>query len=287
MKKLNKKKIKWIVSEVTKREKGVWSIAQTQNITKQHAYKVYRKYHNNPEPKLLPCGRKPTPISEQERMIVKQTYAEFQVGATMIEQILDEKGIHINHNRIHRIMLEEGIAKKEPKKSRRRSWVRYERKHSNSLWHADWFQYKFKDCLLIIDDASRFIVHCKEYPDAQIDKSCNGFLEAIKEWGIPKQFMTDHGSNFVTIEVVGMEKGDSQLTKLLKSYKTKHIRARVKHPQSNGKAERAVGTMKQLWEKLGSLDKAVKHYNYKRPHRSLTNGKLRTPYQAFIEKSRK
>ena len=79
MKKLNKKKIKWIVSEVTKREKGVWTIAQTQNITKQHAYKVYNIYKNNPEPKLLSCGRKPTPISEQERMQVKNTYEEFQL----------------------------------------------------------------------------------------------------------------------------------------------------------------------------------------------------------------
>jgi len=220
-------------------------------------------------------------------MIVKQTYQEFQVGATMIEQILDEKGIHINHNRIHRIMLEEGLAKKEPHKSRRRSWVRYERKHSNSLSHADWFQYKFKDCLLIIDDASRLLTHCKEYPDAKIDKSCNGFLEAIKEWGIPKQLMTDHGSNFISNEREDCKTGDSQFTELLKSYSVKHIKARVKHPQSNGKAERAVGTIKQLWDKFGSLDKAVKHYNFKRPHRSLTNGKLRTPYQAFLEKSRK
>lgn len=286
MKKLNKKKIKWIVSEVTKREKGVWSIAQAQRITKQHAYRVYNKFKDGREPKLLLCGRKPTPINEQERMIVKQAYEEFQVGATMIEQILDEKGVHINHNRIHRIMLEEGLAKKEPHKSRRRSWVRYERKHSNSLWHADWFQYKFRDCLLIIDDASRLIVHCKEYPDAKIDKSCNGVIEAIKEYGKPKQLMTDHGSNFVTVEVEGMKKGESQFTELLRSYGIKHIKARVKHPQSNGKAERAVGTIKRLWDKFGSLEKAVKHYNYKRPHRSLTNGKLRTPYQAFLEKQR-
>jgi len=64
MKKLNKKKIKWIVQEVTKRNKGVWSIAQAQRITKQHAYRVYNKFRNGKEPELLLCGRKPTPISE-------------------------------------------------------------------------------------------------------------------------------------------------------------------------------------------------------------------------------
>ena len=98
--------------------------------------------------------------------------------------------------------------------------------------------------------------------------------------------MTDHGSNFVTVEVEGIKKGESQFTELLKSYGIKHIKARVKHPQSNGKAERAVGTIKHL-DYLGNLDKAVKLYNFTRPHMSLTNKKLRTPYRAFLDKQRK
>jgi len=52
------------------------------------------------------------------------------------------------------------------------------------------------------------------------------------------------------------------------------------------KAERAFGTIKHL-DYLGNLDKAVKLYNFIRPHRSLTNEKIRTPYQAFLEKARK
>jgi len=286
MKKLNQKKIKWIIKEVTKREKGVWTIAQTQNITKQHAYRVCKKYKYIEEPKLLPCGRKPNPISDEEKKLVIDTFKEFQVGATMIEQILDEKGIHINHNRIHRILLEEGLAKQELRKKNRRKWVRYERKHSLSLGHGDWFEFKGKNVLLIIDDASRFIPHCKEYKRDTMESSMNGFENSLK-FGIWKQFMTDHGSNFVSNEQERKKFSESLFTELLRSYGTKHIKSRVKHPQSNGKAERAIGTIKRLWNAFGSLEKAVKHYNYKRPHRSLTNGKLRTPYQAFLEKMRK
>jgi len=175
MKKLNKRKIRWIVQEVERRDTGLYTIAKTQNITPQHVCKVYRKFRNK-EPEFLPCGRKPKQITEEERKLVKQAYEKFHAGATTIEQILDEKGKHMNHNRIHKIMLEEGLARKEPKKSRRRKWVRYERKHSNSLWHADWFEHKGKHCLLIIDDASRFIPLCKEYPNEKIDKSCEGFV---------------------------------------------------------------------------------------------------------------
>ena len=272
MKKLNQKKIKWIIKEVTKRDQGVWTIAQTQDISPRHARRVYKKYKHVDEPKLLSCGRKPNPINEEERKLVIDTFNEFQVGATMIEQILDERGIHINHNRIHRIMLEEGLAKQEQRKKNRRKWVRYERKHSNSLWHTDWFEYKGKQCIIFIDDASRFIPSYGEFGNANTDNSLKVFKQGLK-YGIPKQVMSDHGTQF-----------ENQFMEGLKEVGSKHIKARVKHPQSNGKAERVIQTIKKLWKVFGSLDEVIKHYNYKRPHRSLTNGKLRTPYKAFLEK---
>jgi hypothetical protein len=39
---------------------------------------------------------------------------------------------------------EEGMAMDEYNKKKQRKWVRYERKHSNSLWHMDWFEYEKK-----------------------------------------------------------------------------------------------------------------------------------------------
>jgi len=286
MKKLNQKKIKWIVKEGDKREQGFYSIAKTQKISKVHAYRVFKRYQNNKEPRLLPCGRKPRAIADEEKNLVINAFNEFQVGATMIEQILDERGVHINHNRIHRILLEAKLAKHEPKKKNRRKWVRYERKHSLSLGHADWFTFRGKECILFIDDASRFIPACGGFENANIKNTIKVFKQTLK-YGIFKQMMTDHGVQFVSNERENCRTGDSEFTELLKSYGVQHIKARVKHPQSNGKAERAVGTIKRLWVALGSLKKAVEHYNYKRPHRSLTNGKLRTPYQAFQEKMKK
>jgi len=69
MKKLNKRKIRWIVREVERRELGVWTIAQTQNITKQHAYRVAKKFKNR-EPEFKKPGRKPKEITNEERNIV-------------------------------------------------------------------------------------------------------------------------------------------------------------------------------------------------------------------------
>ena len=125
MKKLNKKKIQWIVKEVERRDKGVYSIAKQQDITPRWARQVHKTFRHIKDPVLKKPGRKPTPISSQERKIVVKTYHEYKVGATMIEQIFDEKGFHINHNRIHRILLEEGLAKQESKKKKYLVWKRW------------------------------------------------------------------------------------------------------------------------------------------------------------------
>ena len=154
MRKLNKRKIRWIVRESKRREIGFYTIAQQQDITTRWAREVHRKYKNCKNPVLLKCGRKPRAITNKERKTVIQAYMEIRTGATMIEQYLDEKGIHINHDRIHRILLEAKLVREEQKKKHRRAWVRYERKHSLSLVHADWFIFQGREAIIFIDDAS-------------------------------------------------------------------------------------------------------------------------------------
>jgi len=282
MKKLNKKKIQWIVREVERREQGVWSIARQQKITKQHAYRVAKKYKNNENPKLKKCGRKPREIIKEEKDLVIKTYKEYLASATMIEQILDEKGVHINHNRIHRILLEVGFAKPNPKKQKKRKYKCYERKHSLSLVHTDWAEYKGKKFILFEDDASRFILAYGKFKHADKENTIKVFKQSLK-CGIYKQLHSDNGSVFRA----NKGDGEADFQKEVRKFGIKQIFTRVRYPQGNGKLERLNGTIKLLWKQLGSLDKAVKHYNYKRPHSGLTNGKLRTPRQALLEKMRK
>ena len=199
MKKLNKRKIKWIVKESERRELGFYTIGKQQKITARHARRVAKKYRKCKDPILLKCGRKPRPITNEERNIVIQAYKEIITGATMIEQYLDEKGIHINHNRIHKILLEAKLAREEQKKKHRRSWVRYERKHSLSLVHADWFEHKRRQGIIFIDDASRFITGYGEFDNANMDNTIKVFKKSLK-WGIPKLTHTDHGTQFVSVE---------------------------------------------------------------------------------------
>lgn len=105
------------------------------NITPQWAREIHRIYHetgNYPFPQKP--GRKPRPVSDDERNLILEVRKEHPIsGALALEKILDSMGVHIPHNRIHRILKEEGLAVDEPRKQRRRKWIRYERRFSNSL----------------------------------------------------------------------------------------------------------------------------------------------------------
>ena len=280
MKKLNQKKIRWIVKEVRKRELSIYQLAKQQGISKQHLWRVFYKYKDDNRPRLLLCGRKPKHIAIEEVELVKRIKEETNFGAVNIEKVLADRGVKMPHNRIHRILRQEGLAQQQPSKSRRRKWVRYERKHSNSLWHTDWFEMEDgKQAILYEDDASRLITGFGVFSNATTETALKVFDSAVARWGAPKQLMSDHGSQFCS-----NEERTFVFTEHLKAKGVEHILARVKHPQSNGKLERLVLTMRGLIKFKGCIEEAVRFYNENRPHMSLENGHLRTPLQAFHEK---
>lgn len=281
MKKLNLRKIRWILKELKVGELSVYQIAKLQKVTPRWVRQLPRKYVgiSSYKIKLFPCGRKPDIIQEDEVDTVTGIGKATGYGAVTIEKVLAENGVRIPHNRIHRILREAGLAQEQPKKSKRRKWIRYERRHSNSLWHADWLEYESRQIILYEDDASRLITGYGEFPSATTAGSIQAFDAALDKWGIPKQLLTDHGTQFCSDD----EK-EYVFRNHVTSKGTEHILARVKHPQTNGKVERLVQTVKRLLKRGMSLDEAVIFYNEKRPHMSLENGHLRTPLQAFYEK---
>jgi putative transposase len=288
MRKLNQKKIRWIIKEIDKEEKSTYRIAKTQNITPRWARELHSQFHTlhqYPYPKKP--GRKLKPVTNTEKQIVLEIRRQHPLAAVTLERILDEQGIHISHNRIHKILKDEGLAKDEPHKQRRRTWVRYERRYTNSLWHADWFEEPHEQIILFEDDASRFITGYGAFTNANMKNSNQVLNQAIQSYGIPKQMMTDHGTQFTSLpRETCPDPQQNEFQQLLKRYGILHIKARVKHPQSNGKVERAGQTIEQLRKHFSSWEVTVNYYNFRRPHSSLENGHLRTPFEAFQDKMR-
>lgn len=293
MRKLNKKKVRWIIREMEKGEISAYRIAKIQKISQRYAWMLYRRYQETGEyPYPKRPGRKPRPITEQERKDVKDMKKEHPLsGACTLERLLRKVGKHIPHNRIHRILKEEGLAKDEPRKQKRRKWVRYERRHSNSLWHTDWFEYKKKGksrkLIPIEDDASRFVVGWGEFKGATAKNGKKVLKKAIKTYGTPKQVMTDNGTHFKSLSTKECPDPEpNEFQKTLEAEGITHVKSRVNHPQSNGKVEKAGDIIMNLIAHFGSAKKAIEYYNFRRPHGSLNQEECETPFQAYVRKIR-
>lgn len=252
MTKLNKRKVHWIVKHY-KEGMSIYYISKVQKITPRHARRIIKRYSDQKlylvgqECKRLP-GRTLQSIDEKERLLILNRFENDPNCATVMEKIIEtEEGIHIPHNRIHRILAEAGKVVFVDKKIRRKNWVRYERRHSNSTWHTDFCEINGRYVIAYIDDASRLITGYGIFDSATTDKALSVLRAAIKLYGTPKQVMTDHGAQFCT-----NEEKEYKFREELKQLGIEHIMAKVKRPQSNGKIERFFGTLKRL----------LKHFNF-------------------------
>ena len=227
-------------------------------------------------------GRPAKPIQEYELTMVKEAYSKYRVSASTLMKLIErDYGIHINHNHIHKVMLSLGLAQKKDKKDKRKkNWIRYERKHSLTAVHLDWY---FDSCndrwaLPVIDDASRKMLSLVETESATTDASIEAMKQALKHGKI-KQCITDHGTQFIKDK-----DKKSRFSDFLKKEKIKQILCRIKHPQSNGKSEKFNDLYKNHRYAFKTKEEFMRWYNEDRPHRSLKFEELETPQQAFIRK---
>ena len=72
------------------------------------------------------------------------------------------------------------------KRIHRKKLVRYERYHSNSLWHTDFCEINRKHVIAYIDDASRLITGYGVFDAATTDNALSVLRAAVKLYGTPK-----------------------------------------------------------------------------------------------------
>ena len=86
-------------------------------------------------------GRKSCIISEQLSQDIIGLKLDLNLGSSGIAAYLHSvPGIKIESSSVHRVLLEEVFTEKDLSNSvRRRPWVRYEREHSLSAIHMDWY----------------------------------------------------------------------------------------------------------------------------------------------------
>ncbi|MDG6909270.1 MAG: DDE-type integrase/transposase/recombinase [Nitrososphaerota archaeon] len=286
--KLDPGKVQWIVRQKEEGRLTNRAIAQSMGVSPIWVKKLWRRYRvEGKVPELRRAGRKRSPgLSQQEKQTVIEARKEYKASALVLERIIDGIfGVHIPHNRIHGVLKEMGLSRDEPRKQRRRKWVRYERKYSNSLWHTDWTLIDGKGWMTAyLDDASRFVVGWRLFPEATSEHSVEVLKDAVGKYGKPASILTDRGTQFYAVEADERLKGLTVFEKYLIENEIRQILARVMHPMTNGKVERFFRTVKDKLPEFGSIEELIRWYNEKRPHMSLNLEVIETPHQAFVRK---
>jgi transposase InsO family protein len=123
-----------------------------------------------------------------------------------------------------------------------------------------------------IDDASR-LAYVEVLPD-QRGETAVGFLERALRWFRKRRIrverlLTDNGSCYVA----------RRFRQACKRHRIRHLRTRPYRPETNGKAERFIGTLLRGWayrrpyrtsnQRTRALAKWLRYYNEQRPHRAL------------------
>ncbi len=288
--KLTDRKIRWMIREKIKGILSTRDIARLQSVTESRVRQLWSEYGKSGIiPSLNKPGRPRRIVSNEEVSAVIAMHKMYPCNALLLEDMLERDGIKIPHNIIHTILKERKLASNDTNKQRRRKWVKYERSHSMSLWHTDWYQIKDerwhgKWLIAYLDDASRFIVGYGLFDDATTDNALSILEHCIEQYGKPLEMLTDHGSQFFANYGDKKSEGMSRFQDYLMNSKINHILGRVNHPQTNGKIERFYETFQSKIKYFGSIDGFIIWYNTKRPHMSLNYDELETPIQAFYRK---
>ena len=276
---------------------GPRQIMRFARVSKSTYYRVLRRYADVQDLRTIKTenrkerrqGRLPAQLPPAHVRKILEYRIMFRANANALRELLKAKeNISLSHYAIYKTLRSADMVNAQGKKKRRNKWVRFERKHSLSLWQTDWTALNGKHLIVILDDASRLVVGWGLFGRATTDNSLKVLKEAIRRYGKPKAMLTGRDVQFYCSEKYdGGGKGRNDFQLFLEANGIQHILARVNHPQTCGKIERFFGEVKtriNRWKDFATVDEVVQWHNELKPHMSLDFDNLETPVQAFQRK---
>ena len=266
--------------------KTVYQARKVANVSVRRIYQVKEAFDKTGEiPEIgQRVGRPSKSFDNWEIELVKEAYEKYRVSADTLERLIEKNfNKHLGHNRINKILIYLGYAKRKNFKDvRKKSWKRYERRHSLTAVHIDWHYFRGIWVFGVIDDASRKILALIESERESTDNSILGMEIALKHGKI-KQCISDHGSTFTS----NFENAKSRFREYLLSKNIKQILCRIRYPRSNGKIEKWFQAYDRNRQAYKTIEDFLYWYNDLKPHKALNFEELETPSQDFIRKLKK
>jgi len=191
-------------------------------------------------------------------------------GAIKIEDFVD-----LGHTTINKILNKHNLTNPNPRRKKRLKYIRWQRKHPNSLWQMDVSDQKIKDkyCFGIIDDCSRYcigLIDLNRVTTKVVTQILDGL---IKLHGKPREVLTDNGNVF------GLRSKNSKFDRWCRRKGIKHIRTAIHSPTTTGKIERFFQTLANELKFCKCHNHFRMKYNHFRQHTSLHR---KTPAEIYF-----
>ncbi len=187
---------------------------------------------------------------------------------------------NLSHKSINKILRKNNLTKPNPNRKKRIKYIRWQRKHPNSLWQMDTSDQKIegKYCFAVIDDCSRYCIGLFALNRVSTSSIIQILDTLFKLHGKPREILTDNGSVF------GLKSKHSKFDRALNRRGIKHIRTAIHSPTTTGKIERFFQTLDREFEFCNKDAELFRmRYNHFRPHKSLEN---KSPSEIYFDFSK-
>ncbi len=291
---LTDRRIEWLIRQAQGKatpHEAVGQMAARWGVSVRWLRKLLQRWRQSGVvPRLNPRRRPPAPpLTEEQKRILDEEWRHTRRGASKLYRALAKRGIHIPKMQIYRYGKTQGWVVPNPRKQRRRRYVRYEREHSGSLVHGDFHRTtdQHPHCILWEDDASRKVLAGGEFSEetaAVAIATLEMARQRAAEWGLPlREVNTDRGSQFFANKADPPSSEPTQFGRYLAEQGIRHVVSGVNHPQTNGKLERLWYEYDRHRWRFATLEEFIQWYN-DQIHESLWVELYETPTEAWQRK---
>jgi transposase InsO family protein len=256
---------------------SVSEICTATQIPRRTFYNWWNRYQLHGPEGLEPRSKVPHAIHRVDSNIVENATAlrrEKGWGPQLIAGYLGTQGVKVGSTTVYRILRREGLNHPLEKPRIKRTYRRWQRMHSNSLWQCDLKLVPPRWLITILDDHSRFVPGSEIFTEGTAENVIWLFDRAVHEFGKPGEALTDHGSVFWSVR-----RGESAFDRYCEQLGIKHILGGIGKPTTQGKIERWFRTYDQEHARFQLHRKFIEYYNYERPHMSLN---YKTPAEVYF-----
>ena len=267
--------------------KSIHSICYRYDIVERTFYRWLRNYRKYGYSGLKDGSRRPKKIEKTPEWVeeaIVELRMRMRMGCKNIAELLSSTIFPISHGGVLRVLRRLGLMEGKEKKV----WRSFRASEKNEMWQIDFLgpystPMSEVSILVVVDDYSRYASARLVHRSDRTDDATSLLDELTAQYGIPKKILTDNGSQFRRT----FDKWCGR-----RSRGIRHIRAKVKHPQTLGKVE-AVNKMLGKYMRMDfspieegqrRLNSIMDWYNFIHVHSIIGS----TPAQAYrLEKDKK